>query len=97
MQSILSQTAISPPKVKSKTINSSCSIDVEWSNQHLNLIHLGLVLRLGLLAFPSSLLLNKTLLILKQFEDPMMRNYQFRKRLPTRFKLSGEGEINIQA
>jgi hypothetical protein len=53
------------------------------------LTHLEFVLKLALLTSPSSLLLNKFTTILKALDDPVMKNYNFRKQLPVRCKLSG--------
>lgn len=40
MKAILEQTVVKVDKQKSKFVESSCNLDVEWSEQELNLSHL---------------------------------------------------------
>lgn len=85
---VISQKLFVPPKVKSHVVNSSTSVDIEWSKESLNLTHLRLLLKIAELSFPSSLTLNRFRIVISALEDPIFRPHSFHKRLPVRVKYS---------
>jgi hypothetical protein len=88
VKAVLGQKVVAVEKAKSKFVEGSCSVDVEWAQESLNLTHLQLILRLALLAFPQSLVLSKIRRIAEMFEDPVFLRSNFRKQLPLRCKFS---------
>ena len=73
LAAVLQQKITAGEKVKSKVVEETASIDIEWANESLNISHLDLVLRISSIAFPSSLTLNKIAHASEIFNDPIFR------------------------
>jgi hypothetical protein len=77
MKGIISQKIVNLPKVKSKVIDSSQSLDVEWAEERINLNHLRLLLAIVRIPYVSSLFLNKIHKITQIFDDFILLSQRY--------------------